>query len=288
MAGANNVLRATELNFNTIKNNLKNFLRAKPEFTDYDFNGSGLSTLIDLLSYNTYYNSIYTNFIANEMFLDSAQVRNNVVSRAKMLGYTPRSAKGSQATLNLSITPGTNVSSIIVPANTVFSSGIDGVRYSFVTDKSYSLLQENNYSSNNVVIKEGTPNAERFTVSSSNTTQRFILSNPSIDTSSIKVRIQTSSSNNSLTTYTQATDLTEVSSNSTVYFIQESEEGRYELIFGDNVLGKQLSGGNIVIADYRVVNGSVTNGANNFTAPTVIGGYDTFTVTVFLIVWSID
>ena len=180
MAGANNVLRATELNFNTIKNNLKNFLRAKPEFTDYDFNGSGLSTLIDLLSYNTYYNSIYTNFIANEMFLDSAQVRNNVVSRAKMLGYTPRSAKGSQATLNLSITPGTNVSSIIVPANTVFSSGIDGVRYSFVTDKSYSLLQENNYSSNNVVIKEGTPNAERFTVSSSNTTQRFILSNPSI------------------------------------------------------------------------------------------------------------
>ena len=280
MAGANNVLRATELNFNTIKTNLKNFLRAKPEFTDYDFDGSGLSTLIDLLSYNTYYNSIYTNFIANEMFLDSAQVRNNVVSRAKMLGYTPRSAKGSQATLNLSITPGTNVSSIIVPANTVFSSGIDGVRYSFVTDKSYSLLQENNYSSNNIVIKEGTPNAERFTVSSSNTSQRFILSNPSIDTSSLKVRIQTSSSNNSLTTYTQATDLTEVSSNSTVYFIQESEEGRYELIFGDNVLGKQLSGGNIVIADYRVVNGSVTNGANNFTAPTVIGGYDTFTVTV--------
>lgn len=280
MAGANNVLRATELNFNTIRGNLKNYLRAKPDFTDYDFEGSGLSTLIDLLAYNTYYNAIYTNFIANEMFLDSAQVRNNVVSRAKMLGYTPRSSKGSQATLNLTVSPGTNVSSVIVPANTVFSSGIDGVQYTFVTDKSYTLLQENSYTANTVVIKEGTPTTQRMAVNVANTSQRYILNNKNLDTSSLTVKIQTSSSNNTLTKFSRATDLTEVTANSNVYFIQENEDGLYELIFGDNILGKKLSGGNIVIADYRVVNGSITNGANNFTAPTVIGGYDTFTVTV--------
>ena len=99
MAGANNAIRATELNFNLIKDNLKTFLRNKPEFTDYDFTGSALNTLLDVLSYNTYYNAVYTNFIANEMFLDSAQVRSNIVSRAKMLVYIPRSAKGSSATI---------------------------------------------------------------------------------------------------------------------------------------------------------------------------------------------
>ena len=265
MAGANNVLRATELNFNTIRGNLKNYLRAKPDFTDYDFEGSGLSTLIDLLAYNTYYNAIYTNFIANEMFLDSAQVRNNVVSRAKMLGYTPRSSKGSQATLNLTVSPGTNVSSVIVPANTVFSSGIDGVQYTFVTDKSYTLLQENSYTANTVVIKEGTPTTQRMAVNVANTSQRYILNNKNLDTSSLIVKIQTSSSNNTLTKFSRATDLTEVTANSNVYFIQENEDGLYELIFGDNILGKKPANGSKIKVSYIINNGIDGNGASNFT-----------------------
>lgn len=277
---ANTVLRATELNFNTIKRNLATFLRNKPEFTDYDFDGSALSNLLDVLSYNTYYNAIYTNMIANEMFLDSAQIRNNVVARAKMLGYTPRSAKGSQATLNLTITPGTNVATISVPSNTSFTSTIDGIEYNFSTDQTYNLLQENSYTSNTIVIKEGIVIRERATVSTSNNEQRFILSNPNIDLSSLKVQIQSSSSNSSSTRYTQATDLTEVSSNSNIFFIQENEDQKYEIIFGDGVLGSKPSGGNIVITDYRVVNGSLPNGANNFTGPGAIAGYNSYTVTV--------
>ena len=127
MAVANSVLRATELNFNTIKSNLITFMKAKPEFTDYDFEGSGLNHLVDLLAYNTYYNAVYTNMTTNEMFLDSAQIRNNVVARAKMLGYTPTSAKGAEATLDITITPSTNVASVTIASNTLFTSSLDGI-----------------------------------------------------------------------------------------------------------------------------------------------------------------
>ena len=191
MAKANSAIRVTDLNFNNIKNNLKTFLRGKPQFTDYDFEGSGLSNIIDLLAYNTYYNSVYVNMVGNEMFLDSAQIRNNVVARAKMLGYTPSSARGSSATLNVTITPTSNVVSLTVAANTLFTSTIDGIQYKFTTPEPYVLLQSTGYTSNTIVIKEGEPLAERITVDAADTTQRFVLGNPNIDTTSIKVRIQT-------------------------------------------------------------------------------------------------
>ena len=279
MAIANSVLRSTELNFNQIKTNLINFLRAKPDFVDYDFEGSALNTLVDLLAYNTYYNAIYTNMTTNEMFLDSAQLRNNVVARAKMLGYTPTSAKGAEATLDVTITPSTNVASVTISSNTLFVSSLDGIDYKFTTDRAYTLLQSEGYQANNIVIKEGEPVQERIAVDTS-INQRFILGNDNIDTNSLKVSIQTSSSNSSLRTFAQASDLTDVSATSLVYFIQENEDGRYELLFGDNVLGKQLDNGNIVIVNYRVVNGSITNGANNFTSPSTLGGQTNFSVTV--------
>ena len=279
MAVANSVLRATELNFNTIKSNLITFMKAKPEFSDYDFEGSALNHLVDLLAYNTYYNAVYTNMTTNEMFLDSAQLRNNVVARAKMLGYTPTSAKGAEATLDVTITPATNVASITIASNTLFTSSLDGIDYKFTTDRAYTLLQSEGYQANNIIIKEGEPVQERVTVDTS-TNQRFILGNGNIDTRSISVKIQTSSSNSSVRTFAQASDLTDVSATSLVYFIQENEDGRYELLFGDNVLGKQLDNGNIVVVNYRVVNGSVTNGANNFTSPSTLGGQSNFTVTV--------
>ena len=280
MAKANSAIRVTDLNFNSIKTNLKNFLRSKPEFTDYDFEGSALSNIIDLLSYNTYYNAIYVNMVGNEMFLDSAQVRNNVVARAKMLGYTPTSARGSSATLNLTVTPSTNLTSVTVASNTLFTSTIDGIQYKFTTRQPYVLLQSTGYTSNTISIKEGEPISQRFTVNTNNDGQRFVLGNPNIDTTTIKIRIQTSSSNTSLRTFTEASNLVDVSANSNVYFIQENENGKYELLFGDGVLGTALDNGNIVIADYNVVNGSITNGANNFVSPSSIGGQASFTVSV--------
>ena len=281
MAVANSVLRSTELNFNQIKTNLISFLRAKPEFVDYDFEGSALNTLVDVLAYNTYYNAMYTNMATNEMFLDSAQLRNNVVARAKMIGYTPSSAKGSEATIKIVVEPSTNVASVTVASNTLFTSTIDGITYKFTTDRAYALLQQDNYTANNIVIKEGEPLSERITKDSTST-QRFILSNDNIDLGSLKVDVQTSTSNNSVTVFSRATDLTEVKSTSNVFFVDENEDGKYELIFGDGVLGKALSTGNIVVAKYRVVNGSVTNGANNFASPSLIGGQSDFAVTVAL------
>ena len=279
MAKANSAIRVTDINFNSIKTNLKNYLRSKPEFTDYDFEGSALSNLLDILTYNTYYNSIYTNMVGNEMFLDSAQIRNNVVARAKMLGYTPTSARGSSATLNLTVTPSTNVVSLTVASNTLFTSTIDGVQYKFTTRQPYVLLQSQNYTSNTIVIKEGEPITQKFTVNTS-TTQRFVLDNDNADTTTLKVKVQTSTSNTSLRTFNEATNIVDVAANSLVYFIQENNDGKYELLFGDGILGKALDNDNIVIADYNVVNGSTTNGANNFVAPATIGGQSTFTVSV--------
>ena len=276
---ANSSIRVTNINFNTIKSNLKTFLRAKPEFTDYDFEGSGLSQVIDLLAYNTYYNSVYTNMVGNEMFLDSAQIRNNVVARAKMLGYTPTSARGATASLNVTITPSTNLNSVTINANTLFTSTLDGVQYKFTTPDTYVLTRESGYSSNTVIIKEGEPLAQRFTVDTS-TSQRYILNNSKIDTTSIKVSIQTSSANTARRTFTEATNIVDVQANSQVYFIQENEDGKYELLFGDGVLGKSLDNGNIVIADHLVTSGSVVNGANNFVAPSALGGQASFVVSV--------
>ena len=276
---ANSTIRVTNLNFNQLKTNLKTFLKAKPEFTDYDFEGSALSNLIDLLAYNTYQQSVYVNMVGNEMFLDSAQIRNNVVARAKMLGYTPTSARGSQATLAITVTPTSNLTSVTIASNTLFTSTIDGIQYKFTTDKPYVLLQSQGYNSNTVIIKEGEPVNQKFTVNTS-TAQRFILDNNNIDTTSIKVSVQTSSANTSKRTFTEATNIVDVQANSQVYFIQENEDGKYELLFGDGILGKAVDNGNIIITDYRVVNGSVTNGANNFVAPASIGGQASFTVSV--------
>ena len=276
---ANSTIRVTNLNFNQLKTNLKTFLKAKPEFTDYDFEGSALSNLIDLLAYNTYQQSVYVNMVGNEMFLDSAQIRNNVVARAKMLGYTPTSARGSQATLRVTVTPTSNLTSVTIASNTLFTSTIDGIQYKFTTDKPYVLLQSQGYNSNTVIIKEGEPVTQRYTVDTS-TAQRFILDNDNVDTTSIKVSIQTSSANTSKRTFTEATNIVDVQANSQVYFIQENEDGKYELLFGDGILGKAVDNGNIIITDYRVVNGSVTNGANNFVAPASIGGQSSFTVSV--------
>ena len=278
MALSNNVLNVTGLDFTTIRNNLETYISSQSDFTDYDFEGSTISNLLDLLAYNTYYNSIYTNMASNEMFLDSAQIRANVVSRAKMLGYTPSSARGASAIVQVNVTPrNTQTDTITVAKNTQFTATVEGIDYSFVTPQAYTInkVGTSTVLSANITITEGEPLTHRFTVGSANT--RYILPNENIDLTSLAVSVQTSASNTTVITHTKADDISSVFANSTVYFCQETEEQEYELIFGNGVIGKALTTGNIIIADYRVCNGEKLNGAAVFTAPANIGGETNFT-----------
>lgn len=275
---ANNALKVTEIDFDTIKTNLKTFLSSQEQFKDYDFEGSSLAIIVDLLAYNTYYQSIYTNMVANEMFLDSAILRPSVVSHAKALGYTPRSARGASATLQVTITPDDSPDSITVAKDTQFTASIDGNDYKFVVPEQQSIVGVDGVFSANVIIKQGEPVTDRFTVSSVNPV-RYELDNENVDTTSLTVRVQESVSNTSSNTYSLATNLTTIGNNSPVYFLEENENSYYELKFGDGILGNALRDGNIIIAEYRVADGSVVNGADTFTSPSTIGGYSNFSIT---------
>ena len=262
---ANNAIRVSDINFDQIKTNLKSFLSDQNEFSDYDFESSTLSVLLDLLAYNTYYNAFYLNMVGNEMFLDSAQLRNSVVSRAKQLNYVPRSARGATATVSVSLDPPGSPTFFTVAANTKFTTSIDGSSYTFVTKEATSLTPSSNGTfSGSLNLIEGEPLQQRFTVNSSSPV-RYILPNDNVDTTSFTVRIQESSSNTSISTYNLNTDISAANSISQIYFVQENEDNKYEVYFGDSIFGKKPRDGNIVIIDYRVVNGSTVNGANNFT-----------------------
>ena len=261
---ANNAIRVSDINFDQIKANLKAFLSDQNEFSDYDFESSTMSVLLDLLSYNTYHNAFYLNMVGNEMFLDSAQLRNSVVSRAKQLNYIPRSARGATASVDVSIDPDGSPTFFAVAANTKFTTTIDGTSYTFVTSDATALTPSSNGTfSGSLNLVEGEPLQQRFTVSTTSPV-RYILPNDNVDTTSFTVRIQESSSNTSIATYNLNNDISAANSISEIYFIQENEDNKYEVYFGDNVFGKKPRDGNIVIVDYRVVNGSTVNGANNF------------------------
>lgn len=275
---ANNVIRVADINFSNIKADLRDYLRSQTTFNDYDFESSGLSYLLDILAYNTYKNAFYLNMIANESFLDSAQLRNNVVSKAKALGYTPRSYRGAVATIQVNVTPSGSPSSVTVAKNTAFTTTIDGETYKFVTPSATNIPVNNGTYSANIAIYQGEPLTHAFTVSSSSPV-RYVIPNENIDTTSIDVQIQQSSANSQTITWNKATELGSVTANSRIFFIQENENNRYELIFGDGVYGKSLTDGNIVNVSYRVTVGSDANGANTFTAVSTVGGSSDFTIT---------
>lgn len=280
MALSNNVLNVTSLNFSSIRTNLKDYISSVGDFADYDFEGSTMSVLLDELAYNTYMNSIYTNMAINETFLDSAQLRNNIVSRAKMLGYTPTSARGASAVVQVNVTPGDSPASITVAKNTAFTSEVDGITYKFVTPRSYTILPNAGVYSANVNIVEGEPITHRYEIATDNESQRFIIPNKTVDTTSLSVEVQTSSSNTSTTSFREASDLRAVYANSSVYFLQENENEEYELIFGNNILGKALDDHNILIINYRHCHGSNLNGADTFSGPSNIGGYSNYSFAV--------
>ena len=272
-------LEISELDFDGIKDNLKLFLSQQDEFRDYDFEGSGMSVLLDVLAYNTHYLGFNANMLANEMFLDSADLRSSVVSLAKQVGYTPTSAAASTAVINITVNNASGPSLTMV-RGTKFSTTVNGTSYSFVTNADISITPASGvYVFNNVTIYEGTYLNYKYTVNTSDTDQRFIIPNDNVDTRTLSIKIQESSSDSTINTYRLATGITEIDSTSKVYFLQEVEGGRYEVYFGDGVLGQVVADGNIIIMDYINTNRAEANGATTFTLGGTIGGFSSATIT---------
>ena len=276
---ANTKLRVTELDFDLIKSNLKNFLKAQTEFKDYDFEGSGMSILLDTLAYNTHYLGFNANMLANEMFLDSASLRSSIVSHAKTLGYEVTSCRAPKATINISLT--TTDATKTMPAGTAFDTTVDGTSYQFVTIS--DVTGANSGTSVNfdgTEIYEGTYITTKYTVDSSDVEQRFLLGDNRADTTTLTVKVQNSSSDSTTTTYTRATDISQLTSTSTVYYLQEVEIGKFEVYFGDGVVSKALADDNIVVLSYVVTNKSEANGANSFSNSGAIDGVTSVTTAI--------
>ena len=272
-------LDISQLDFDGIKDNLKTFLSQQDEFIDYDFEGSGMNILLDTLAYNTHYLAYNANMLANEMYLDSADQRTSVVSLAKQVGYTPRSASASQATIDVVVNDGSG-SSITMSRGTKFTTTVDGTNYSFVNNADISVSPSDGvYKFSNLVIYEGTYLNYKYTANTTDTEQRFVIPNDNVDTTTLTVKVQESSTDSTTNTYTLASGITNLDSTSKVYFLQEIENGRFEVYFGDGVLGQSVADGNIVILDYITCNRDEPNGATSFTLSGTVGGFANVTIT---------
>ena len=278
MSTSNTTLQVADLDFSSIKENLKTYLKSQSEFTDYNFEGSGLNVLLDILAYNTYYNAFYLNMVANESFLDTAQIRKNVLSLAKMINYIPMSNQGALTKVNVTVTPSVSENQelnilTLDRFTTLFGADVEGINYPFVTINANTSPKINGtFAFTNVFIKQGEVITRTFTMSSNNSSRSFEIPSSNVDTSSLTVTVQESSSNTFRTEYTLSTDLTEVQANSTVFFLEENENEQYKIQFGDNVIGKRPANGNIVIVTYLDVVGSVANNITNFTFNEAVGG----------------
>jgi hypothetical protein len=272
-------LEISQLDFDGIKDNLKTFLSQQDEFTDYDFEGSGMNILLDVLAYNTHYLGYNANMLANEMYLDSADQRSSVVSLAKQVGYTPRSAFSSRATINVLMNNATG-STVTMTRGTKFTTTVDDTSYSFVNNADISISpQDGVYQFSNLEIYEGTYLNYKYTANTSDKDQRFIIPNDFVDTGTLTVKVQESSSDSTTNTYKLASGITGINSTSKVYFLQEVENGRFEVYFGDGVLGEAIADGNIVILDYITCNLDEPNGATTFTLSGTIDGFSDVTIT---------
>ena len=273
-------LDISELDFENIKSSLKRFLSNQTQFKDYDFEGSSMAVLLDLLAYNTHYLAYNANFVANEMFMDTAQLRSSVASLAKLVGYTPNSARAPIADLKLVINDATG-STVTIPAGTKFSSSIDGLTYTFVTVGDHVVQPVDGvYTAQSLNVYEGTYVSYNYTFDSTDIDQRFLIPSDRADSTTIKVAVQNSASDVTTATYTKATSITELNGDSKVYFLQEAEDGQYEIYFGDGVIGKKLDDGNIISISYVVTNKTEANGATSFSLSGSISGFTDVTITV--------
>ena len=276
---ASNKLEVSDFDFDAVKANLKTFLQSQTEFQDYNFEGSGFAILLDILAYNTHYLGFNANMLANEMYLDSADIRKNIVSIAKMLNYTPSSVKSPVANIDIEVNDATG-STLTLTKGTVFTTTVSGVGYQYITNEDYTITPANGvFNFSNVDIYEGTLVTFRYTVDKNDPDQRFLIQNSNADTTTLKVSVQNGSTDTTTNIYSLAGGFNNVTDTSKVYFLQEVEDGKFEVYFGDGVLGTTLSTDNIVILEYIVTNRDESNGASTFTLATTIGGFSDITIT---------
>ena len=271
---ANTYLEVSELDFGDIRSNLKTYLRSQTQFSDYDFEGSAMATLLDVLAYNTHYNAYYLNMVANEMFLDTAQQRDSVVSRAKELGYTPVSSIGASGEIEIEFEGISNtIPQVTIPKNSKFTTTVDDVTYTFVTPQANKINRDRDGKyKGNIIIREGEPLSFSWVVGSS--PQNYIIPNIGVDTSSIVVNVQESLTDTTTIEYKAATNVNQVFKTSPIYFLEEAADEKYEIIFGSGALGKPVKVGNIVRVDYLVNNAGATNGATSFSVDSINLGVD--------------
>jgi len=281
---ANARLQISDLDFDQIKTNLKAYLKQQSQFQDYDFDGAGLNILLDILAYNTHYNSYYLNMVANEAFLDTALLRDSVVSHAKTLGYIPFSVTAPRAIVNVTVNSGTTTpETLTIPRGFTFSSNlIDSLSYNFVVLEETTVTKSNtSFFFENLDIYEGSLVSYVFNYTeNSNPKSVFVLPDNNIDTTTISVSVSPNVGNTSTQVYNQVTDILDITSTSNVYFLQESKNGNYEIYFGDGVVGKALNDGAVVTVTYLVTNGVAANQTNGFVAASSIGAYSDIVVDV--------
>jgi len=258
-------LSVNNLDFDSIKSSLKNYLGGQTAFADYNFEGAGINILLDALAYNTHYEAFYNNMIANEMFLDSAADRSNIVSHAKHLGYTPTSVRGSEATVNITLGSTVGyVESYNIPRGEQFTASKDGENYTFSvkTPTKIDLAATNGFHFSNVVLQQGVSRSQSFIYDSNDPRRKFIIPESNADTSTFRVRVQNSATDSTgfVDLWDLGTNFNDLTSTSKAYFLQEVEDGKYEIYFGDGVIGKALENANLITVNYLVSEGSSSNG----------------------------
>lgn len=279
MSTQNTSLRVAEVDFNSIKNNLKTFLRSQSEFQDFDFEGSGMSILLDLLAYNTHYMGYYLNMVGNEAFLDTAQLRESVISISKLMNYVPRSSQGAATKINIVVTPAPGSEETAAQAVTLdkytklLGTDINGVNYPFVTlysNTSYKV--GGSFSFANVNIKQGEVITRQFFMDPQNTRRRFKIPSANVDTSSMQVSVQESSTNTYTTVYSRYDDITEVKGDTPAYFIEEDTDLNYTVYFGDDIIGAKPKIGSVITVTYLDSVGDAANNISEFTFTDKVGG----------------
>jgi len=269
----NKQLNVSELDFDQIKNNLKTFLKSQDTLQDYDFEGSAVSTLLDVMAYVTHYNAVNANIGINETFLETAQNRGSVVGHARQLGYIPKSATGAIANVSVQVNNPNN-NTLTLRKGHRFKSVIDNVSYIFTATKSY---ETNNAFFSNVEIKQGESKIVEY-IFDVNTSEKFIIPDVNVDTSTLDVKVYENTSTDSYTSFTQVKNLNDITDDTPVYFLSESFEGFYEIKFGDGFVGRSLINGNKIEINYLVTQGSIANNAAGFTSLDRIEGNDNISV----------
>ena len=275
----------TELDFQKIKDSIKDHFKSQAKYNDWNFEGSGLSTLLDVLAYNTHYNALVAHFSLNESFLDSAQIRGNVISHAKLLGYIPRSVRSSSAKINITVTGNSGSPSILtLERGTRFRTTIGNATYNFIVldsvDASKNVAAGNTYTFNNVVVRQGVLKRMLYLVDNTIQNQKFVIPEDTVDTDTLRVRTKANQDSDEYEVYTRFTTLAGIDSNSLVFFPQENASGKYEIYFGDGILGKKPTTNNIVEVEYLYSDGELANSARLFTPVDTIGGFATSAISV--------